>query len=292
MPEHREAVACRATGAAQRRRRRVAARWRVLFFLTVKPRRSSSVHNVLMDAVVGSCARSSASVTSGCAATKAWSRTSWPAKSRARNFVCFRGASDFVSRSRCAKRWTHARLTPNVAATSSASPLACHALNTRSRRSMEYADAIVTSGVRSTTTEYYVQAKTALDARQLLQVAAAVDRDGFAGDEVGLHQEEDGADDGLGTAPSAERRRRLDRFRFVLGDPCGRHDRTRGDGVHEDPVGGELERKRFRQRDDARLRDVIGEESRVARPSARRDPVGEIDDPASALLTHVRHGGA
>jgi len=29
---------------------------------------------------------------------------------------------------------------------------------------MEYADAIVTSGVRSTTTAYYVQAKTALAA--------------------------------------------------------------------------------------------------------------------------------
>jgi len=38
-------------------------------------------------------------------------------------------------------------------------------LNTRSRRSMEYADAIVTSGVTSTTTAYYVQAKNALAIR-------------------------------------------------------------------------------------------------------------------------------
>ena len=49
-----------------------------------------------------------------------------------------------VSRRRCAKRWTQARLTVNLAATSSASPLASHARTTRSRKSIEYG-AIATS---------------------------------------------------------------------------------------------------------------------------------------------------
>jgi len=55
-----------------------------------------------------------------------------------------RGAIEPVSRRRWINRWTHARLTPNVAATSSASPLTSHARATRSRRSIEYG-AITTS---------------------------------------------------------------------------------------------------------------------------------------------------
>src|SRR5262249_2060826 len=49
-----------------------------------------------------------------------------------------------------AKRWTHARLTPNVAATSSASPLVSQAFSTRSRKSIEYGAAIIASAGRST----------------------------------------------------------------------------------------------------------------------------------------------
>jgi hypothetical protein len=101
---------------------------------------------VLSAAVVGSASRISAKVASGRALTVLFSRSSCPAKTRVRNLVCLRGASDPVSRCRCANRWTDARLTPNVAATSSASPLVSQALNTRSRKSMEYGAAIVTSG--------------------------------------------------------------------------------------------------------------------------------------------------
>src|SRR5262249_61776899 len=71
-------------------------------------------------------------------------RRSAPANTRDRNLVCFRGASEPVSRRRWIKRCTHARLTPNVVATSSASLLASHARATRSRRSIEYG-AIATS---------------------------------------------------------------------------------------------------------------------------------------------------
>jgi hypothetical protein len=111
-------------------------------FLTVNPSRSSSAHSVLSAAVVGSWSRSSANVASGVAATSAFKRASCPANARRRKVVCFRGASDWVSRCRCANRWTHARLTPNVAATSSASPVVSQALNTRSRKSIEYGAAI------------------------------------------------------------------------------------------------------------------------------------------------------
>jgi hypothetical protein len=61
----------------------------------------------------------------------------------ARPKLGFRGASDPVSRSCWARRCTQARLTPNVAATSSASPVPCHAWNTRSRKSIEYGAAIL-----------------------------------------------------------------------------------------------------------------------------------------------------
>ena len=59
-----------------------------------------------------------------------------------RDFPC--GCFDPVSRRRCTSRCTQARLTANVAATSSASPLTSHARTTRSRKSIEYG-AIVTS---------------------------------------------------------------------------------------------------------------------------------------------------
>jgi hypothetical protein len=99
---------------------------------------------VLSAAVVGRASRSSANVASGRAVMSAANRSSWPAKTRERNFVCFRGAIEPASRRRCTNRWTYARLTANVAAISSASPLASHARTTRSRRSIEYG-AIATS---------------------------------------------------------------------------------------------------------------------------------------------------
>jgi hypothetical protein len=112
--------------------------------LTVNPNRSISSHSVLSAAVVARASRSSANVASGRAVMRAASRCSWPAKTRVRNFVCFRGAKDPVSRRRWIKRWTQARLTANLAATSSASLLASHARATRSRKSIEYG-AIATS---------------------------------------------------------------------------------------------------------------------------------------------------
>jgi len=107
---------------------------------------------VLSAAVVGNASRSSANVASGFAFTSACRRASWPAKRRDRNFVCVRGAIEPVSRCRCANQCTHARLTANVAATSSASPLASHAFSTRARKSLEYGAAILTSAKRSTMT--------------------------------------------------------------------------------------------------------------------------------------------
>lgn len=100
---------------------------------------------VLSAAVVGSSSRSSANVASGFALTSAFKRSSWLANTRDRNLVGFRGAIEPVSRCRCANRWTHERLTPNVAATSSASPVTSHAFSTRSRKSIEYGAAIATS---------------------------------------------------------------------------------------------------------------------------------------------------
>src|SRR5690606_41830487 len=46
------------------------------------------------------------------------------------------------------------------------------------------------------------------------------------------------------------------------------------------------------QPDDGGLGDVVGEIARVARPAAARDPVGEVDDAATAETAHVRDGGA
>jgi hypothetical protein len=70
------------------------------FFLTVNPKRSISSHRVLSAAVVGRASRNSANVASGGAAINAASRASCPAKTRDRNFVCFRGTIDPLSRRR------------------------------------------------------------------------------------------------------------------------------------------------------------------------------------------------
>ncbi len=124
---HRGAAASRASAGGRPRHQGVAVRRRGPFFLNVTPSRSISSQSELSAAVVGRASRSSANVASGRARMRARSRSSLPAKTRDRNFVGFRGAIDPVSRRRCAKRWTDARLTAKVAATASASPLVSQA---------------------------------------------------------------------------------------------------------------------------------------------------------------------
>jgi hypothetical protein len=68
--------------------------------LTVNPSRSISSQSVLSAADVRNDSRNSANVASGRALINAASVFSCPAKTRDRNFVCFRGAIDPVSRRR------------------------------------------------------------------------------------------------------------------------------------------------------------------------------------------------
>src|SRR5262249_23505602 len=62
------------------------------------------------------------------------------------------------------------------------------------------------------------------------------------------------------------------------------------DAVDENLVARQLERERFGQRDRAGFRDVVRNISQVARASAPRNPVAEVDDAAAAVRAHVRHG--
>ena len=117
----------------------------------------------------------------------------------------------------------------------------------------------------------------------LFHVASAVDADGFAGDEIAVEQREHRLRDLDLAAPPAERRRLLDRLRLVVGRARRRENRARRDGVDQDVVRRELQRERFGQRDRRRLRDVVRQIAVVARPSALRDPVAEVDDAAAAL---------
>src|SRR5439155_6831977 len=135
---HRAAAGSRATGAGRPPHQGVAARRRVRFFLTVTPNRSISNQSVLSAALVGSASRNSAKVASGRAVISAARRSSRPAKTRDRNFVCLRGASEPVSRRRWISRCTQARLTSYFAAIASASGWASQALATRFRKSIEY----------------------------------------------------------------------------------------------------------------------------------------------------------
>ena len=131
-------------------------------FLTVSPSRSIVRHSVLSAARVGSACCNSASVASGRAVIKLTSRTSSsPVKARPRNFVCFRGAIDPVSRRRCNTRYTQARLTSNRAATAAAGIPLSLARTTRVRRSNEYA-AMAPPDERGTTAGFYVQVQNAL----------------------------------------------------------------------------------------------------------------------------------
>jgi hypothetical protein len=89
----------------------VVVRRRVPFFLRVRSSWFSARQMVANAADVRSASRNSANVASGCAVTNACSRSSWPSKTRRRNFVCVRGAIEPVSRRRCLRASTHARLT-------------------------------------------------------------------------------------------------------------------------------------------------------------------------------------
>ena len=95
--------------------------------------------------MVDRASRSSANVRSGLCGDQRGQSLLLPGQ-HARSKLSFAGAARGtpVSRRRWIKRCTHARLTPNVAAISSASPLASHARATRFRRSIEYG-AIATS---------------------------------------------------------------------------------------------------------------------------------------------------
>src|SRR5665213_507818 len=83
----------------------------MLIFLTVRSRCLSARQIVANPADVGNASRHSASVASGCAVTKPFRRSSWPANTRRRNVVCVRGAMVPVSRQRCLSAFTHATLT-------------------------------------------------------------------------------------------------------------------------------------------------------------------------------------
>ena len=89
-----------------------------------------------------------------------------------------------------------------------------------------------------------------------------------------------------------ERRGPLHRRVLVGGGARRRHDRPRRDRVHEDLVGGQLERQCFGERLHAGLGHVVGEVARIARTAAGRDPVREVHDPSAAGAAHVRHGSA
>src|SRR5215510_1843873 len=79
-------------------------------------------------------------------------------------------------------------------------------------------------------------------------------------------QAEDGIRDGhvtgvqtcaLPISPASDRRGTLDRCRLLVRRVWRREDRTRGDRIDEDLISRQLERERFCQGDDSRLRDVI-----------------------------------
>ena len=59
-------------------------------------------------------------------------------------------------------------------------------------------------------------------------------------------------------------------------------------GIDEDLIRGQLERQRFRQRDHARLGDVVRQVARIPGSAAPRHPVREVDDSAAARASHVR----
>ncbi len=83
-------------------------------------------------------------------------------------------------------------------------------------------------------------------------------------------------------APDAKRRRLFDGRELVLRCFGRRENRARRDRVDANLVRRELQRERLGKTDHTGLRDVIRKITGVSRPAAERQPVGKIDDVASA----------
>ena len=75
---------------------------------------------------------------------------------------------------------------------------------------------------------------------RLLEMPAAVDADGLAGDEVGLAEQQHRLCDFDLSAPVANRRGLGDFVHFLLAHVGRGHNRTGRDGVHEDVVAARL----------------------------------------------------
>src|SRR5215469_12622273 len=112
-------------------------------------------------------------------------------------------------------------------------------------------------------------------------MAAPVDTDAFARDEISLCKENRRACDLLGTTPSCERRRCED-LRVFGGSQIGRRqDRPWRDRVDEDRWS-EFERQALGEGDNSCLRNVVRNITTIVRPPAPRQPVGETDNSSAA----------
>src|SRR4029077_5397534 len=83
------------------------------------------------------------------------------------------------------------------------------------------------------------------------QMAAAIDANRFARDEIAVDAGKNRFRNFVLAAPASERRRLLDLFHFAVARAWRGENRPRGDGVDENVVGGELEGQRFGERDRA-----------------------------------------
>src|SRR3954466_3094616 len=105
----------------------------------------------------------------------------------------------------------------------------------------------------------------------LFHVAAAVDADCLAGDEVALEECQHAFGNLDLTAPAAERRRLCDGARFLFAGTWRRNDRPWRDRVDQYVVGGEFEGERLGERDGSRFRDEVRQVAVVSRTAALRD---------------------
>src|SRR5262245_41277111 len=106
----------------------------------------------------------------------------------------------------------------------------------------------------------------------LFYVPAAVDANGFPGDEITLDDREHAFDDFRFATPHAERRRLFNVAKLIISDAGRREDRPWSNGVDENAICRELQRERLGQGNHAGLRDVVRQVAEVARPSALRRP--------------------
>ena len=114
-------------------------RSRALFFVRRKPSFVTARQIVGRLADVGTACCHSTSVRSGCSRIRIASRGNCACRSGVRHRVWRRGAISPVSRRRCFRRSTHARLTAYFSATSFDAMPASLSLSTRVRKSREYA---------------------------------------------------------------------------------------------------------------------------------------------------------